>query len=58
LETDHGCRQALAIDPEFANALLYDTLLCRIEADLASSTAEAQALVARRRLARTRPRRR
>jgi len=39
--------KALAIDPEFANALLYDTLLYRIEADLASSTAEAQALLVR-----------
>jgi len=32
---------------EFANALLYDNLLYRIEADLANSTAEAQALLAR-----------
>jgi len=39
--------KALAIDPEFANALWYDNLLYRIEADLANSTAEAQALVAR-----------
>ena len=39
--------KALAIDPEFANALLYDNLLYRIEADLANSTAEAQALLAR-----------
>ncbi len=37
--------RALAIDPEFANALLYDSLLYRIEVELAGSPAEARALV-------------
>jgi hypothetical protein len=39
--------KAFAIDPEFGGAFAYDNLLFRLEADLANSPAEAQALNAR-----------